>query len=640
MQKKPRMSTSFSISIYHLCGCVSLLTSRLGIPVLATVSLITIISGARLALPLLILIGIGLISLIILLVSLNVVRKQVYPVILYLISLSLLYGTTLTSNYLIGSDIHIEYYFARLTQLQGWDYSLAYNMNGSLSVTLLAPYLSTILHIDLLWIFKIIFPLLFAAVPVVLYYIYRQFVSNKAAFLAAAFFVIIPTFFMEVTAITRQQIATLFFVIMLYLILSKDDYIPFKFLKKSHWLRVPFIFLFGMLAIASHYTTGALILAYMGGSVFLIGIMKRIRIPLEIPWSVFTVAAVGVICGGVAYYGTISSGTALHDIIGIMPMGVKIQAMLSQFSPEIAPPQLPPGTVIPAPTPGPIPGSPGYIVPVTPPYSPLMQTALGLDFLNVSLWGQIFRVFQFITQFFLAVGMIYYLLRAYRRHNGGIYASFLVISCGVLVLCVIKPSFSNIINASRFYHYALIIAAPSVLLAAQLLSSKIPKLKIMATGYSVLFAVVVIPYMLFTTGLVFEVTKQTDITQFGMPYNVALSSHRLDLWGNYTPDDEIVRGYITRSDDNPILTDIYGRVFLQETLGYTKSIYLLPRDLENIPDEYHIFLRSENVRTQTLAHWVGPGLKDFVHTDLPSVFESRDIMFQSGNSYYLSEGGK
>jgi len=100
--------------------------------------------AARLGSPLLISIGIVLIAVLFLLVSLNVVKKHFYPIILYLISLSLLLGTTLTSNFLIGSDIHIEYYFARLTQLQGWGYSLAYNMNGALSVTLLAPFLSNL----------------------------------------------------------------------------------------------------------------------------------------------------------------------------------------------------------------------------------------------------------------------------------------------------------------------------------------------------------------------------------------------------------------------------------------------------------------------------------------------------------------
>jgi len=180
-KKKLRMSPSFIISISNLCGRLSLLTNSVGIPVLATGILITIILGAWLDLPLL-LIGIGLISFILLLVSLNVVNRSVYPLILYLISLSLLFGTTLASNYLIGSDIHIEYYFARLTQLQGWDYSLAYNMNGALSVTILAPFLSDLFHIDIVWVFKIIYPVLFACLPVVLYYIYRQIVSDRAAF--------------------------------------------------------------------------------------------------------------------------------------------------------------------------------------------------------------------------------------------------------------------------------------------------------------------------------------------------------------------------------------------------------------------------------------------------------------------------
>jgi len=184
--------------------------------------------------------------------------------------------------------------------------------------------------------------------------------------------------------------------------------VSYEKLRKSYWARVPFIFAFGMLAIVSHYTTGALVMGYMGAGVVLIAILKRMRVPLEIPWRVFTVAAVLIVAGGVAYYGTISSGTALHDIIRIVSGGAQLQAMLPQLSPEIAPPQLPPGTVIPTPAPGPIPGSPGMVVPVTPPYSPLMQTALGLDFMSVSVWGKLFRVFQLLTQIFLVVGVLYY----------------------------------------------------------------------------------------------------------------------------------------------------------------------------------------------------------------------------------------
>ena len=76
-KRKLRMSPSFIISISNLCGRMSLLTNSVGIPVLATGILITIILAARLYLPLLLLIGIGLISFIFLLVSLNVVNKSV-----------------------------------------------------------------------------------------------------------------------------------------------------------------------------------------------------------------------------------------------------------------------------------------------------------------------------------------------------------------------------------------------------------------------------------------------------------------------------------------------------------------------------------------------------------------------------------
>ena len=121
MRKILRLSPSFIYTVSNLCAKLLLLGSSVGIPFLATVSLITIILAARLGSPLLISIGIVLIAVLFLLVSLNVVKKHLYPIILYLISLSLLFETTLISNYLIGSDIHIEYYFARLTQLQRWD---------------------------------------------------------------------------------------------------------------------------------------------------------------------------------------------------------------------------------------------------------------------------------------------------------------------------------------------------------------------------------------------------------------------------------------------------------------------------------------------------------------------------------------
>jgi len=42
-----KLSTSFSISIFSFCGSVSLLTSQVGIPLLATVSLITIIFARK-----------------------------------------------------------------------------------------------------------------------------------------------------------------------------------------------------------------------------------------------------------------------------------------------------------------------------------------------------------------------------------------------------------------------------------------------------------------------------------------------------------------------------------------------------------------------------------------------------------------
>ncbi len=615
-------------NIYRIL-LLGLLQPRLKITSLAVITLILSIIGGRAAAPIFLFISNSLLFLILIGISLNFGKKYEYPIILYLISLSLLFGTTLQSNYLIGSDIHIEYYFARLTQLHGWEPSLAYNMNGSLSVTLLAPFLSDLFHIDIIWIFKVVFPILFAGVPVILYLIYRQFISNKAAFLAAAFFAIIPTYFMELTAVTRQQIATLFFVIMIYFIVSKEEYLP-AFLRRSAWMRVPFILLTGVLAIVSHYTTGALAMGFVGASVILVAVFKVIKIAPEIPLRVLSVAAVYVIVLGICYYAVVSSGTALHDMIGLLPGGAKVQAMIPQLSPEVAPPQVPGEIINP---PGPI----GTLGEAIQPHSQMMQLALGMDFGEATGWGKLFRVIQLLTQLFIVIGMAIFLYRAFKERQNSIYTAFILICAGILAVCVIDPVFSQVINASRFYQYALIFIAPGVILTAQLISRKIPGLNTWAPGYAAIFCLLVIPYAAFNTGVIFEATKQTNIMRFDMPYSIALSSHRLDLWGNYTPDDEKVRLKIALDRINPILTDIHGRVFLQETLGYTREIYLLPQEIDKIPDRYYVFLRAHNVEAGMLAYWVGPGLRAYVGEQLPENFEGREVIYQSGDSILLGQ---
>ena len=289
-----------------------LLRSGFGALLVLSLSLILTIVGARLGNFLIITGGITLIGVIFLLITLNRWPPRLNYITIYVISLCLIYLTTLPTNYLMGSDIHIEYYFAHLTQTSGWDYSLSLNINSALSITLFAPYLSNLLHLDLLWVFKVIFPLFYALVPVILYFVFTHFMEKREAFISAFFFVIIPSFFMEVAAIARQQIAEVFFVGFLALLVLGPERLK---MRRGLWFGL--LIGCGIFTIVSHYTTGGMLMFYGAITAVIILLFKVIKVRLAAP-ALLSTLGIAVICLlGITYYGTVSGGTALHDFLQV-----------------------------------------------------------------------------------------------------------------------------------------------------------------------------------------------------------------------------------------------------------------------------------------------------------------------------------
>src|SRR4030043_479177 len=99
-----------------------------------------------------------------------------------MIALSLFYQTTLISSYLVGSDIHLEYYFAKMVTQNGyWDASIPSTINSCLSIVMLVPVYSLLLNMDIVWLFKILYPLFFCLTPLALYRIFRLQMSSRYA---------------------------------------------------------------------------------------------------------------------------------------------------------------------------------------------------------------------------------------------------------------------------------------------------------------------------------------------------------------------------------------------------------------------------------------------------------------------------
>jgi uncharacterized membrane protein len=157
------------------------------------------------------------------------VPEYVYPLAILVISISLLYHTSLISNYIWGWDIYEEYYLANnVIRNEFWDHSSLIPANGMLAIVMLMPIFSLICNISLTWILKVLYPLLFSLVPLGLFFIFKRLTNNNFAFMSAFFFVSFTGFYFEMLSLPRQQMAEFFLVLLVLSMLDESISIPCK----------------------------------------------------------------------------------------------------------------------------------------------------------------------------------------------------------------------------------------------------------------------------------------------------------------------------------------------------------------------------------------------------------------------------
>ena len=173
------------------------------------------------------------------------IPKKLYPLAVFVIAISLLFHRSLISMYVTGYDIQFEYYLCNLVKTNAiWDPTMFGNLNAMLSLTMLAPIYSIISNMEITWVFKIIYPLIFSLVPLGLYRVFQKQTDDRIAFLACFFFMSLATSFGEMPTLARQEIAELFLVL---LILSMID-------KNMDRIKRSFLFIvFGISLVVSHY---------------------------------------------------------------------------------------------------------------------------------------------------------------------------------------------------------------------------------------------------------------------------------------------------------------------------------------------------------------------------------------------------
>ena len=244
-------------------------------PLLAALGAIVLNNGGSNILTLMLLGAIAVCSLLLVLLR-DKIASDLYPFTIFFIGVASLFTTSLRSWYITGHDITQEFYVFQLTNSHHlWNmafYQDAYN--ACLSITILPTVLTYLLSIQDAYVYKIIFQILFATSPVIVFFLLKNYTTPVLAFLSALFFMSFPTFFNDMPMLNRQEIGFIFFGLVLYVMLLS---------KLSLSMRKILFIIFALSVIVSHYSTNFVLLA-------LVAFVYISTFVISLPWTKNTFA--------------------------------------------------------------------------------------------------------------------------------------------------------------------------------------------------------------------------------------------------------------------------------------------------------------------------------------------------------------
>lgn len=412
----------------------------------------------------------------------------IFAFTIFIIGISLLYHSSLISRYLcpFGSDIPGEYYAFKYTQMNGywnstpptyWGLDLG-KLNGMLSITVLPTVWFNLLNLDSTWIFKVMFPFIFAFVPLCLYCLWRESFGDKCAFISVFFFMATFTFYTELLGLSRQMIGELFFVLLLFVLLNKN--------MGSFQKMVSFtIFSFGL--VVSHYALAAIFLFFISFALVVMFVLKRPSRNITVDMVVFFFAIM------FTWY-IYTSGAATFD--SILEVGDYLYRQLGDFF---------------------NPATRGETV----------LRGLGLE-APPTVWNAVGRFFAYLTEAFIVLGFVGLVTKRVRVHRENEFFIFSLVSMAFLAMLILVPGLAESLNMTRFYHVLLFFLAPLCILGAGFIVNLVFKRKNEIVAF-LLLLIVLVPYFLFQTGFVYEVTGSDS-------WSIPLSSYRMSalrLYNHY-----------------------------------------------------------------------------------------------------------
>lgn len=181
------------------------------------------------------------------------ISSKAYPMFIWVIAISLILCNTLISQYIVVGDVVTEFYYTNLVvENSFWNWNFFNSYNAVLSNVILGPFFYYICNLDLTWIFKIFYPLLYSFSSLGVYYIFiNESKSEKIAFFSSLLFISVMPFFSQIPTITKQAVAEIFLVSFFLTLLDH---------KLGSVQRPLLLIIFSLSLIVSHYATSYLIM--------------------------------------------------------------------------------------------------------------------------------------------------------------------------------------------------------------------------------------------------------------------------------------------------------------------------------------------------------------------------------------------
>ncbi|MGZ7209467.1 MAG: DUF2206 domain-containing protein, partial [Methanobacterium sp.] len=534
---------------------------------------------------LLIMASIIVIGLVPVLVGFNLISRKLYPLALFTVSISLLFHNSLISLYLTGYDIQIEHYISNLVYLQGiWNYNLEFNFNASLSIPILAPIFAILCKMDITWVFKVIYPFIFSLISLGLYSVYKKQTNAKIAFLAVFLFVSSYSFYHILTQLARQEIAELFLVLFLLILVSTQI---------SKIKRIYLLIIFSLGLIVSHYALTyifnyililSLIIPLLAGLILKFGSVLKInnlsilnkkidalinlfKVGLENIYQIRKRNTINlgfvvlIVIFTLMWYVSVTNSSAINTAIHILI------GLLTNFSKNLINPQ---------------------------------SREIAIQIASNSTWTHQTTLYLYLlSNIFLTLGILISIFKLNERFTDfklKFEGSYILFSIGcfiILFMTIVLPNFAMYFT-DRIYHITLIFLAPFCIIGLIVLPFSFTKLfnKNWKKSYSKnvykIIGIFLAIFLIFNSGLAYQLANDN-------PNSISFNTN-LDT-AIYSQEEVSGAMWI---NENTVNSTVYGDEFGELLLAqyiFNRSV-LLHEFTENLDYNSYIYLRKLNVQGQ------------------------------------------